>query len=181
MPLAQEVGKAFAQQIRAYIDAEIDRRLANIQQPSAALADTGAASERSSRTLLIDPWTANIEPMSLPLPQAYKHVTAALQGTAGSEVQIVCVSANSWGPFLRRLLAAAFKQPEFLETAGKVQSRFSLNTTPAEAYQAEVIDLPAGSDWEPLQHWLRQPTQVHSAVVAVIYDAVEPLNAGDRQ
>ena len=124
----------------------------------------------SGTEMYLDPFTVNLNPLSLPLPEAFARLTAVLATHATSEHVIIKVSSHSWEDFYRCLLTAAKLYPEFLDTAQNVQQRFGFASSPALT-SPNIAVIHAGEGYAALADWVGRYDQVYSAVLVIRYPA----------
>lgn len=130
----------------------------------------GLVTQSSGVESYIDPFSVNLIPLSLPLPEAFTRVTSVLATHAADDHVVVCVSSHSWEDFYRRLLTASRQFPDFLDTAVNVQQRFGFVSTPV-AESAMVSVIRAGESYAQIGNWVGRYDQVYSAVLVMRYAA----------
>lgn len=118
----------------------------------------------------IDPFSANLIPLSLPLPEAFARATAILATHAGDDHVVVRVSSASWEDFYRRLLTAARQFPAFLDTAVNVQQRFGFTSIPSPDLPPVAV-IRTGESRALIEDWVVRYDQVYSAVLVLRYAA----------
>lgn len=124
----------------------------------------------SGTEMFIDPFSVNLIPLSLPLPEAFARLTAVLATHANSDHVIAWVSSHSWEDFYRKLVAAAVRFPDFLHTAVNVQQRFGFASSPAPS-PADIAVIPASAGYASIADWVGRYDQVYSAVLVMRFAA----------
>ena len=135
-----------------------------------SIEDTSSPDTVSGTELYLDPFTVNLNPLSLPLPEAFARLTAVLATHATSEHVIIKVSSHSWDDFYRQLLTAAKQYPEFLDTAVNVQQRFGFASSPALTSPSIAV-IRAGEGYAAIADWVGRYDQVYSAVLVMRFAA----------
>lgn len=132
--------------------------------------DNTSTTKPSGMESYIDPFSENLVPLSLPLPEAYTRVMATTALYSLDDHVIVRVSSHSWEDFYKRLLKAALAHPEFLDTAVNVQQRFGFTSSPAPDLP-EVAVIRAGESYAPIGDWMGRYDQVYTAVLVMRFAA----------
>lgn len=163
-----QLGAGLIQHLKAYIDDRLDGI-------GSALPTTGAdgesvATQISGQEAFLDPFNVNLIPLSLPLPEAFSRVVAAMATHAADDHVIAWVASHSWEDFYRKLLAAAQTYPEFLDTAVNVQQRFGFTSSPSPDSPGVAVIL-AGDGYAPIGDWVGRYDQMYSAVLVMRFAA----------
>ncbi len=132
--------------------------------------ETSSPNTVSGTELYLDPFNVNLNPLSLPLPEAFARLTAVLATHASNDHVIVKVSSQSWEDFYRQLLTAAKQYPAFLDTAVNVQQRFGFASSPTLT-APNVALIRAGGGYAAIADWVGRYDQVYSAVLVLRYAA----------
>ena len=159
--IAQQMGAGLIQHLKAYIDGQFMTPVGD--GSSSAPAAVVQAS-------FFDPFNLNLSPLSLPLPMAFSRAVVLLVEAPGDDHVVVRVSSHSWEDFYRRLLSAAKRFPEFLDTAVNVQQRFGFASSPISDLP-EISVIPAGTGYAALADWVGRYDQVYSAVLVMRFAA----------
>lgn len=160
----------YGMMLMTHVKAYIDERL-GVPDDSDDAGTDSSATQTTGFESFFDPFSVNLSPLSLSLPEAFNRVVAVLSKQPDRDFVIVRVSDAGWEGFYRKLLQLSQDYPEFLATATNIQERFQFVSAPDNQYQADISVIRAGDNYSVIGDWVGQYDQVYTAVLVMQFEA----------
>ena len=116
-----------------------------------------------------DPFNTPQPVLSLPLPIAFNHISAALSTHYLYDHLIILISDNSLEGFYKKALSASKDYPDFFNTAVNLQQRYGFASSPALSYKKIIIR--AGEGIGAIADWINSYDQVYSVVLLLRFES----------